>query len=1020
MGLNNEDQKMDWTKIQEKLKEGGPKYWRGLDELAETDEYKLSLEDEFPHRKSLLDVDRRSFLKFTGASLALAGLAGCRNLPQERLVPHVKAPEDRIPGVKEQYASSFSFAGFGFPILVDSKEGRPTKIDGHVIPGFTGATDVFTHAELLSMYDPDRLGTPLQDGLVADWKELNADCAPKMLKGKTAILTEKIASPTVERLIGIAKAKNPSLQVFEYDTVNSDSEQAGITAVFGKPLTPVYDFSANTILSLDADFLSGSPHSVANAAGFASRRDPDNPKGMNRLYAVESSAGLTGAAADHRVAIKPSQVEAVAGAIASRFGIQTSAPKLPAAVSEKWVDACAEDLKAGGVIVAGAHQTPFVHAIAHLINQRIGGNVKYYASAAPAGTLKDLVAALDAGAFETVFILGGNPVYGAPGDLKFGEKLLKVKTTVYVGTEANETSAVCKWTAAASHFLEAWGDSRTQTGRVLVQQPLIAPLRDTRSAASIIAGFVGVADTEDVLVQKTHGLDAKAWRKALHDGFVSNTGSGPVSVNASGAAPAPSAASGDIEAVFLPDPTIYDGRYANNGWLQELPKPLTKLTWDNAVIMSPNTAKKLSVADEAMVSLTVGDRSVKAPVYIQPGHSDDVVTLHLGYGRTKGGKVMPGTGFDFAQLRTSTSPGFAPVTIAKDSGSYSLASTQLHHSMEGRDIVREGTLAHYKENPSLHHEEGHAEEAGFYNLTEEWAKENPDLPQWGMTIDLTSCVGCNACAIACQAENNIPTVGKIEAQRHRQMHWIRIDRYYRVAEGHENRDLDTGSMKLWNFEPVRQANLSGPIRDDAAMNPNNVTTVFQPIPCMHCEVAPCEPVCPVEATLHSKDGLNQMVYNRCVGTRYCSNNCPYKVRRFNYYNYQHGQDDPGLMKPYGQRNFLGEEDKPTLKLLNNPDVTVRSRGVMEKCTYCVHRINEARIAAKKDGVDLKDGSIKTACQQACPTGAIQFGNIADPNSKVSATKKNPRNYSLLSEVGTKPRTTYLGRVRNPNATLENA
>lgn len=1045
--LEKETRQHNWEEIGQKLVNSGdePRYFRSFDEIAETEEHTRWLEDEFPERESLTQVDRRNFLKVMGASIALAGLAGCRSLPHGKLVPHVKEPEERIPGLAYYYASSMPFAGYGFPVLVESHEGRPTKLEGNPEhPWSMGRSDAFVQAEILNMYDPDRAQNPKLNGIIATWEEFFRQLRGALTANKgqgVAVLTERVTSPTTQRLLNEMVAKYPATQWFQYETVNNDSEMAGTMAAFGKYMVPVYDLKkAKTVVSLDGDFLGGSPHHVRYAADFTSNRNPDAP--MNRLYAVESAPSLTGAYADHRATCKPSEVEAVAAAIARRVGVAVSASlPLPKAVTEKWLDVVAKDLMSGdGVVIPGDHQTPFVHAMAHAINAKINGAVSYVAPTeakptAKVASLGLLTNAINSGAVEHLIVLGGNPVYGAPGDLKFGEAMLKLKgVSVYLGTQENETAELCKWSLPESHFLESWGDQRSPDGTISLQQPLIEPLFDTKSQNELISGLTTAVKPSEELVKATWpqlAANKKGWEKALADGWVANTGSPKAMPAVQAMSISPSAKGGEIEAVFVPDPTVYDGRYSNNGWLQELPKPLTKLTWDNAVLMGPRLAQKLGVGDESKVLVKVGDREVVAGVMVQPGHADDVVTLSLGYGRMGKGRVQKGAGFNFAQLRESVNPGFAVVSIARAPGTHRLVTAQSHHSMEGRAPIREGTLADYQGDPELlqgKHEHG---VYTFYNLTKQWADENPEYPQWGMTIDLNLCTGCNACVTACQAENNISTVGKDEVGRGRELHWIRVDRYYRVTEGPKHRDLITGAAQPGTIEAPIHTPLSGPIKDEEALDPNRVVTVFQPIPCMHCETAPCEPVCPVAATVHSHEGLNQMVYNRCVGTRYCSNNCPYKVRRFNYYNYQHGQQDQlsftktpdgkyKLGKDYGQRNFQGEADKPLLRLIHNPDVSVRSRGVMEKCTYCVQRINEARIKAKKERRPIADGEIVTACQQACPTRAIEFGNISDPKSKVSQMKAKERNYDLLAEIGTAPRTSYLGRVRNTHPELEKA
>ncbi|MEQ1821894.1 MAG: TAT-variant-translocated molybdopterin oxidoreductase [Fimbriimonadaceae bacterium] len=1025
--------RIDWDAVREKLKsEGGPTYWRSLDEVVETAEFKTWVEDEFPDRLSIPDIDRRTVLKFMGASAALAGLAGCRNLPQTKLVPYVNDPEGRPIGVRVQYASIMPFGGYGFPVLIDTIEGRPVKIDGNPDhPWSKGGSDIFAQAEMLNLYDPDRLRNPVNEGLISTWDAFFKQwrgifAAKKSSQGAgVAMITETVASPCLVSKMEKLMAAYPQAKWFQYEPVNSDGEMAAIGN-----LMPIYDFAqAGTVLSLDGDFLSGSPHHVSYAADFASRRDPALADAMCRLYAVESAPSPTGAFADHRISVKPSQVVAVARLIASACGVSVTAASIPE-VSVSWVRAVADDLKSRkGAVFVGAHQSQEVHALAHEINLAIGAPVKYVARSEGRPTpklasLKEFVA----GSFDTVIVLGGNVAYSAPGNVKVADRLLGAKNSVYLGLFENETSRLCKWQLPEAHWLEAWGDNRTPDGTISIQQPVIEPLFSGKSQLEVVLGLLGDTTSAREVTRKSYSVSDAVWNDGLKRGWMNSS---PRLIPSFTASRGSAVAVSGIEAIFLPDPTLFDGRYSNNGWMQELPKPLTKLTWDNAVLIGPKLAADQKLSDEDMVKVTANGVTVEAPVFVQVGHANDSVTLHFGGGRTFGGRVLQNCGFDFMKLRGDDS--FCTVTIETSKGVYPLATAQVHHSMEGRDIVREGTVAALSTNPKLlpeEHEELEIET--LYNYTEVLAKENPDLPQWGMTIDLNYCTGCNACVTACQSENNIATVGKAEVSRGRELHWLRIDRYYKVAKGNERHDIQTGVGEAWKFESPMHNTGSGPIRDADALEPSNVATVFQPVPCMHCELAPCEPVCPVAATTHSHEGLNQMVYNRCVGTRYCSNNCPYKVRRFNYYNYQHGQVDFGFKnndkrkgddqavigKRYGNANFRGEEDIQLLRMINNPDVTVRSRGVMEKCTYCVQRINAARIKSKKERRPIKDGEVVTACQQACPTKAITFGDTANPQSAVSKKKKEERNYSLLEHVGTKPRTTYLGRVRNPNPSLE--
>jgi len=1028
--MDEREKRIDIEAMRQSLaKVSGKRYWRGIEELADTPEFRTWVEDEFPQRASLLDVDRRAFLKLMGASMALAGLAGCRSLPEERIVPYVKAPEERLPGQTLSYASAMPFGGYAFPILVTSNEGRPTKIDGNDRhPASMGKSDVFAQAEILQMYDPDRLGQPMRivqgQLMPSSWDDVLSAARGALETEKARggsglrILTETVTSPTFIGLMKDLLKEYPGAKWYQYQPVNRDNEREGSRLAFGTLVDTRYELkNAKVVLSLDGDILDCTPHHVRHIQDFMSGRNPDAP--MNRLYAIESTFSHTGAFADHRAAVKPSEIEGVARAIAQGLKLAVGAGTLPAGLSQKWVDAMTRDLSANHgacVVVTGERQSPAVHALVHAINRALGnvGQTVFYSESveaeAPSQTqqLATLAAELESGAVKTLFIMGGNPAYNAPADSKFLTALTKFSatpgaTSMRLGAYDDETSALCQWMLPESHFLEAWGDACAPDGTVTIVQPLIAPLFDTRSAIEVIADLLLKPSGGYDLVRTTWmpSLKERGWRDALNSGLVPNTASKPASPNLNLPAASGGAASSGIEAVFAPDPTIYDGRYANNGWLQELPKPMSKLSWDNAVLMGPKLASQLQVAYQDLVELSTDAGKVTAPVYVLPGLPDDTVTLHLGYGRLKAGKVGNGTGFNFNALRTSRNQWFSKVEISKATGIYQLATSQTHHSMEHRDIIREGTLDDYKSDSSLAPEEtkyveGHEgeEPPSLYNLTAEWAEKYPELPQWGMTIDLNTCTGCGACEIACQAENNIPNVGKDQVQRGRIMHWIRVDRFFRVDDGGKDRDFQ---------EPIAEVESIDPTFDQGALDPNNVKVVCMPVPCMHCETAPCEPVCPVAATIHSHEGLNQMVYNRCVGTRYCSNNCPYKVRRFNFYNYQ-----------FRQQQFQGDRDITILNLVNNPDVSVRSRGVMEKCTYCVQRINSARITAKKENRKIKDGEVVPACAQACPSKAITFGDLTDSSAAVVKLKSQKRNYSLLGDLNTRPRTTYLGKVRNVN------
>jgi molybdopterin-containing oxidoreductase family iron-sulfur binding subunit len=703
--------------------------------------------------------------------------------------------------------------------------------------------------------------------------------------------------------------------------------------------------------------------------------------------------------------------------LAAKLGLGGSAT--PPAGSEKWLDAVAKDLqkyKRNSLVLAGEHQPAEVHALAHAINASLGsvGTTLYYTTPVEANpvnhleSLRQLCADIDAGKVETLLILGVNPVYTTPHDFDFYSKIAfdpkakqkKVKNTICVSSHFDETAEICDWHVAESHYLETWGDARAFDGTVTVIQPLIAPLYHTRSARAVLGAFSDKPGLTDYDVLRDHLKAAypsadfeKFWRKTLNDGVVANSSAAPINVtlkfNPASLPAAKTTSPDELEFLFRPDPCVYDGRFANNGWLQELPKPVTKLTWDNAALVSPKTAVKLGLAHDIawrggehgkvysnVIDISLAESKVTAAAWILPGQADGVIVLPLGYGRKLAGYTGTNKGFDAYSVRSSTAlwAATAASSVIKKTGEdYPLACTQYHFNMQGRQILVTGTLEEYQKNPAFAHEHDETPPKEF-SLYKEFSYPGY---AWGMAIDLNSCNGCNACVVACQSENNIPVVGKDQVMRGREMHWIRIDRYY------EKLPASVGDAAAY----------------DASLD--NPPTYFQPVPCQQCENAPCEQVCPVGATVHSAEGLNDMVYNRCVGTRYCSNNCPYKVRRFNFLRFQ-------------------DWETPQLKLLRNPEVTVRSRGVMEKCTYCVQRINTARIEAEKDNRKIRDGEIVTACEAACPTEAIVFGNANDPSSRVAKLKAQQRNYTLLGELNARPRTTYLAAVRNLNPELEKA
>jgi molybdopterin-containing oxidoreductase family iron-sulfur binding subunit len=1004
--------------------QGGPQVWRSLESVAETDEFKNYLHREFPTNASewLDPVGRRSFLKLMSASMALAGVTACTVQPTELIVPYVRQPEEVIPGRPLFFATAMTLGGVATGLLVESHEGRPTKIEGNPDhPASQGATDLFAQGSVLTLYDPDRSQTITQRGEIRPWSAVIAAMrgglsAQAATKGAgLRILTETVNSPTLAAQIQQVLQLQPSAKWIQWEPMPRDNARAGARAAFGEYLEPVYDLSkADVILSLDADFLaSEGAANLRYARQFAGRRRVDeSTDNLNRLYVVESNHSVTGGRADNRLPLKSSQVGAFARAVAQLAGVAGVTGAAPAG-SEAFAEAVAKDLMAHrgrAVVMAGDAQPPAVHAIAHALNAAIGATVSYLPTpeAVPSeqhAALRELVTDIEAGRVQMLVIIGeANPVLSAPADFKFAEAMSKVALRVHSGLFFDETATLSHWHVPSAHYLEAWSDARSFDGTVSIVQPLIQPLYAGKSAHEVIATLSDRPERNGYDVVREYWQNSKVpmvpavpivptgvgatgagatsaapaapaaqtaptsaetfeknWRKWLHDGFMAGTAFAPVAaVLAPDVATrlAATPAVDGIEINFRRDETIYDGRFANNGWLQELPKPVTKLTWDNAALMAPATAEANDLQTGDLIAIVHDGRTLNVPVWITPGHAKDAITVSVGYGRTKAGRVGTGTGFNTYALRGSASPWFGAATITKTGDTYDLVGTQDHWSIEGRNIIRSATREEFTANPAFVKEMEHVQTDGRISL---YADKEFKGDQWGMAIDMNACTGCSACIIACVAENNIPVVGKLQVSKNREMHWLRIDRYF-------SGNLDTPD------------------------------TYYQPMPCQQCENAPCEVVCPVSATVHSDEGLNDMVYNRCVGTRYCSNNCPWKVRRFNFLLFQ-------------------DWNTPQFKLQRNPDVTVRSRGIMEKCTYCVQRINAARIQSKREDRAIRDGEIVTACQAVCPTEAIVFGNINDPNSKVAKLKASPRNYATLEDLNTRPRTTYLAAVRNPNPAL---
>jgi MoCo/4Fe-4S cofactor protein with predicted Tat translocation signal len=1015
--------------------------WKSLEELSGSPQFKDFAEHEFPADADTMgaDISRRRFVQVMGAGLAFAGvtgLSGCKGIrrPEQNILPYNNMPEGLIPGVPQFYATTHTLAGEAVGLIVESHEGRPTKIEGNPAhPASRGGTSKQHQATILDLYNPERVKVPSKNGAESDWDSFwtESDSVFAALRNNGGeglrFLSGASASPSFRAVRDHAMSVFPKAVWVTYEALPRDNAQAGLFALTGQAAEPLYHFNkAARIVSIDSDFLETEPNHLAHSRDFAAGRNPDNgSEAMNRLYVIESGFSVTGGAADHRLRVKPSAVPHALLSLARELQAQglsvpdlgislNTIPRDAEGISATWMKAVAQDLLAHrgrSVITAGQYQPAAVHAIAQALNQALGNvgqtvewkvsPVHALSAANPSGapennvaSLRTLASDLDAGRVSALIILDANPAYAAPADIAFGSKIAKADFSATLVAEANETSAVTTWQLPLSHFLETWGDGVSLDGTTSIAQPLIAPLYDSQDASELVARLSGYAHTVSHDIVRHYwssrtGLNFdQQWRRWLHDGIV-NLGGGATATYVGTATMGtlvralPAAVSG-VELMLRGDSRLLDGRFANNAWLQELPDPVTKLTWDNALLVSPTLGKKLGISDfllneeetgttladyrkRPMVLVTVNGVSLEVAAWILPGMADETALLHLGFGRMQVGTVGEEAGFNAFSLMSSKSPFLASgVKLEKIDRLYALACTQDHWSLMGRPIVRTGDLEEYLKDPAE------------YASDEKWNKHPPEKSlwdesvrgtydfskgmQWGMVIDLNSCTGCNACMIACQAENNIPTVGKEQVLRGRDMHWLRLDRYF------------TGNVEDPQLE-------------------------FQPMTCQQCENAPCEEVCPVGATVHSHDGLNDMVYNRCIGTRYCSNNCPFKVRRFNFFNYNNKHTETEQMRM-------------------NPDVTVRFRGVMEKCTYCVQRVQKARIEAKRAGSEtIADGTITPACGQSCPSQSIVFGDINDPQSRVAKLKAHPRNYGLLTELNLKPRTSYLARVRNPNPAL---
>jgi MoCo/4Fe-4S cofactor protein with predicted Tat translocation signal len=1097
------------------LAQNGKEYWRSVEEFVDAPEFEEFVKREYPqHAEDWEDgLSRRNFIKVMGASLALAGLSGCVIQPPEKIVPYVRQPEEILPGKPLFYATSMVLGGVGVGLLARSNEGRPTKLEGNPShPGSLGATDVLAQASLLNMYDPDRSQEITFRGEPSTWQrfvtELRNHVEESRKDGGAGLrfLTETVTSPALIAQFKQIQTELPNAKWYQYEPCNNDNALAGAKLAFGTPVNTIYKLDqADRIVSLDKDIFSD--FNVRYTKDYVKKRKyTDQQKSINRLYCVETTFSLTGAKADHRLGVKPSQMPEIAKAIAAACGVAgaTSTYKDNA----QWISAMAKDLTANrgkSVIVVGDGQPPIVHALGHAINQALGnvGTTVVYtepvqpnAETLQVDQLRALIQEIDAGTVKTLVVLGGNPVYNTPIDLRLSkERMDKIPFRVHLGQHLDETGELCHWHVSEKNYLEMWGDARAYDGTVSIIQPLVQPLYDShsvnevaqlffkenfdkkdadiikefwqkqgfggsaspRTAAAVGAANSNTSGTPNSTQQganvstaggknfnsntnsaaktqaasnanmsaagrpatsaspaanttapnsssmssntqvTTAGVSTGAsksfedqWRKALHDGIVPNSAAAvkTVTVNAGFLSQAPQApqGAGSLEISIRRDPNVHDGRFANNGWLQELPKPLTKVTWDNVAFISPETARRLNLnqagrdpeeqagggqgtsfvntkggnlySDLVTLKYQGGEISKPVPIWIAPGQPDDVVTIFLGYGRTRAGQIGTGLGYSAYDVRRSDAMDSGFGEISSRGEQTTIASTQTHFNVEGRDILRTFDADQFANNPKINEQENNYDKSMY--PAEGFQKTYDANHRWGMTVDLNNCVGCNACVIACQSENNIPVVGKEQIDRSREMHWLRIDAYFSGDDLNKPDDLN-----------------------------------FQPVLCQQCEQAPCEVVCPVHATVHSAEGLNDMVYNRCVGTRYCSNNCPYKVRRFNFLLYQ-------------------DWNTPQYKLMRNPEVTVRSRGVMEKCTYCTQRIAAARIEAEKNQRKVLDGEIVTACQAACPADVFSFGDLNDKTTEVAKLKQDERNYVLLNELNTQPRTTYLAGLRNQN------
>ncbi|WP_298881539.1 TAT-variant-translocated molybdopterin oxidoreductase [uncultured Bradyrhizobium sp.] len=943
---------------------GGPRVWAGIEELSDDPQFQAFIDAEYPAVQEFSKTARRDFLKLMGASFALAGLTGCEKSSFITALPYVDQPPNEVIGLPRYYATAVLLDGYAQPVIATAHAGRPTKLDGNPgHPATQGRSDIFMQSAVLQLYDPDRAAAPSRHGEAVSWADVESAIGVMRENWRSdqgegvRLLLGPTTSPTLLRQIDAFRKQFPKARVHVHAAAGHEARRQITAAVYGQAAELHYNLGdCDVIVGLDDDFLGPGPDQVRNALGWSQARRRSSDRPGNRLLMAESVPTATGALAAHRLIADARRMPVLAEAMASALGVAGASKPDVTEAEANWiagvVDAC-KDRAGRSLFVSGLSGSAATALWIARINQQLGNAGRTLNLTAPivgpadAGTLADLVSDINAERVTSLLVFDCNPVYSAPAELNVGEAIKRVRSSVHLGLYRDETGALCEWQLPLAHPLESWSDARAIDGTVTILQPVISPFYDVRSVHDVFAKLLGAEDqAPDAAIRETwqasfgDAFEAR-WKQALHDGFIA--GAAPfVTASPASNTVAPPNTTGDLDIVFQPDPTVWDGRFANVGWLQELPKTLTTVTWSNVIAVSPALAKRLSAANGDHVEVTVGKRHLKGPLWIMPGQAGNTVALYLGYGRTRAGRVGDQHGYDAYQVRPAGEPWLAQGSLRKLESREDLAVTQLHHRLDGFDLAREVTPGQVEQTTP--------EQASLY------APWPSSKNAWGMVIDLDSCIGCNACVTACTAENNVPVVGADQVRAGREMHWLRIARYY------------TGDVA----EP---------------------RSFFEPVPCMHCEDAPCEMGCPVHATTHNSEGVNQMVYNRCIGTRTCSSYCPYKVRRFNFYDYRSPPESPE-------------------HAAHNPDVTVRSRGVMEKCTYCTQRIEAAHVAADKENRPIRDGEVVTACQQACPTKAIVFGDINDPNSEVSRLKRNGRHHVLLEELGTRPRTTYLARWRD--------